>query len=479
MTFGDRPRATPGQGSLRRLAGGVAAVLVVAALFAGCGTAREQGASDRNAATSSASLGSVPDAGTDAGSADAGVDGDTDGTDAGDAGANDDGGANSAAADPPPTKKRHGEIAHFLRALDGLEARTRREHVRILWLGDSHGQADFWSGRVRSILQKRFGSGGPGFVHVAYRGYRHDGVDLGIKDKWRMVPKNPATSQPTADGIFGLAGVLTSSKVVASEASIEVMDASLPKKLQWDLCYRFSKASESISVTLAGGTPVVLSPAAGAPVGERTPLLHSTFVSDVPVVVATPKNKGPRLTVSPTAGYPSFCGAVVETDPLESPGVVLDNLGINGARYTTMLAWDEDAWLAEYMRRAPSLVIFEYGTNEAGDVGIKVETYADRVAKAVARIRKKKPDVDCIVLAPTERADQEERSARIRNALKEAAKANVCLFWDTIEHMGGKGSMRAWRDENPPKGAKDGIHLTVKGYQDLGDKLGQDIVKKF
>lgn len=453
------------------------ALAATVTLSAGCGTARERGAPERNAATSSAAASSalVPAAGTGA-AADAGAP-DPDAGDAGDAGG--DGGAGLGAEESPPTKKRRGELAHFLHALDGLEARTRKEHVRVLWLGDSHGQADFWSGRVRSILQKRFGSGGPGFVHVAYRGYRHDGVELGIKDKWRMVPKNPATSQPTADGIFGLAGVLTSSKVVASEASIEIMDASLPRKLQWDLCYRFSKAGESISVTLAGGTPVVLSPAAGAPVGERTPLLHSTFVSDVPVVVATPKNKGPRLTVSPTAGYPSFCGAVVETDPLESPGVVLDNLGINGARYTTMLAWDEDAWLAEYLRRAPSLVIFEYGTNEAGDVGIKVETYAEKVGKAVARIRKKRPETDCIVLAPTERADQEERSARIRDALKEAAKTNVCLFWDTIEHMGGKGSMRAWRDENPPKGAKDGIHLTVKGYQDLGDQLGQDIVKKF
>lgn len=452
----------------------LAPLLGLAALVIGCGTAREQGASDRNAATSSAASAAVPGFGATPPGADAGaLDG---GATTDDGGAGDAGG--QGATDAPPTKKRHGELAHFLSALDGLEARTRKEHVRILWLGDSHGQADFWSGRVRSILQKRFGSGGPGFVHVAYRGYRHDGVEVGQSDKWRMVPKNPATSQPTADGVFGLAGVLTSSKSIGNEAHIEVMDASLSKKLSWDVCYRFSKAGESFTATLAGGTPVTLAPAAGATFGEKPPLLHSTFVSDVPVVVATPKNKGPRLTLTPAAGYPSFCGVVVETDPLESPGVVLDNLGINGARYTTMLAWDEDAWLTEYLRRAPSLVIFEYGTNEAGDVGIKVETYAEKVARAVQRIRKKRPETDCIILAPTERADQEERSARIRDSLREAAKTNVCLFWDTIDKMGGKGSMRTWRDENPPKGAKDGIHLTVKGYFELGDALGQDIVKK-
>lgn len=437
------------------------------ALSAGCGTAREQGTSDRNAPTSTAATGQLPStlapdaaapSADDAGPGDAGADG--------------------SAADPPPMKKRHGELAHFLTALDGLEARTRKEHVRILWLGDSHGQADFWSGRLRSTLQKRFGSGGPGFIHVAYRGSRHDGVELGIKDKWHNTPKNPATSEKSADAVYGLAGVATSSKTIGAQASIEILDPSLPAKLRWDLCHRFHKAGESFSVTLAGGTPVVLTPDKTATFGDHPPLLHSTFVSEVPVTVGTPRNKGPKLVVSPTAGYPSFCGAVVETDPAESPGVVLDNLGINGARYSTMLAWDEEAWLSEYLRRSPSLVIFEYGTNESGDVGVKVETYAEKVGRAVARIRKKKPDTDCIILAPTDRADQEERSSKIRDTLREAAKANVCWFWDTIDAMGGKGSMRTWRDENPPRGAKDGIHLTVRGYLELGDRLAQDILKK-
>lgn len=385
-----------------------------------------------------------------------------------------------ALAEPePPQKKRTGDLARFFTALDGLERRTRKEHVRVLWLGDSHGQADFWSGKLRTALQKRFGNGGPGFVHVAYRGYRHDGVEVGMTHKWRTTPRGPSTSVPSGDGMFGLGGLLTTAKEPGSEATIEVQDSSLPKKLRWDLCYRFDKPDESITMMLPGIAPVTLTPAAGAPLPEHPPLLHVTFNTDVPVQVAAPKNKGPRLTVSSAAGYPSYCGAVIETDPLESPGVVLDSLGINGARFTTALAWDEAAWLAELSRRSPSLVIFEYGTNEAGDVGVKAETYAEKVTKLVARIHKIKADADCLVLAPTERADQEERSARIRDIWREAARANQCMFWDTIEVMGGRGSMRQWRDENPARGAKDGIHLTVRGYYELGERLAQDILHKY
>ena len=51
---------------------------------------------------------------------------------------------------------------------------------------------------------------------------------------------------------------------------------------------------------------------------------------------------------------------VVETDPAQGPGVVLDNLGINGARYGTALAWNEQAWAEAVKRRPPpELFVFE------------------------------------------------------------------------------------------------------------------------
>lgn len=442
-------------------------------VMAACGTAREQGAPERTAASTAAGSGSTPPPA--AMSADAGLPSVDDGGTAVLADAGDPGTAPALAAAEPP-KKRTGDLARFYTALDGLAAGARKDHVRVLWLGDSHGQADFWSGKLRSLLQKRFGNGGPGFVHLAYKGYRHDGVELITKDKWATTPRGPATGKTTGDGVFGLGGLLTSTTTAGAEAAVEIRDAGLTGKLHWDLCYRFSKAGDSLTVSLQGKKPVTLS--AGPKLAEPGPLQHMKLTTEAGVVPAS-TNKGPRLTVQPTAGYPSLCGVVIETDPTESPGVVLDVLGINGARYTTALAWNEEAWLAEYMRRSPDLVIFEYGTNESGDVGIKESFYQDKVTRLVNRVRKKKPDTDCAVLAPTERADQEERSARIRDILRDAAKQNGCFFWDTIEVMGGKGAMRAWRDKNPPFGAKDGIHLTVKGYYELGERLAADLMKRY
>ncbi|MBK8251970.1 MAG: hypothetical protein IPK82_04805 [Polyangiaceae bacterium] len=424
-----------------------------------CGTAREQGAPERTAASTAAAQTSVTAPTTIAVDADAGTD-----ADAGD------GGTAETAERPAPLPKREGDLARFYTALDALKAGTRKDHVRILWLGDSHGQADFWSGKLRSILQKRFGNGGPGFVHLGYKGYRHDGVEVIIKEKWSIAPKNPAASNKAGDGIFGLGGVLMTPKEPGAEAGVEIKDTSLTGKLKWDLCVRFNRAGDEITANITGKKPIKLK--ASGKASERSALVHSPFATD-------PVEKGMRLMVQPSAGYPSLCGVVIETDPLESPGVVLDVAGINGARYTTALGWNEEAWTAEFMRRSPELVIFEYGTNESGDVGIKAEVYEERAAKLVERVRNKKPDIDCAILAPTERSDQEERSARIRDILKAAAKTNKCWFWDTIDVMGGKGSMRKWTLENPPKGAKDGVHLTVRGYYSLGERLADDLMQKY
>jgi lysophospholipase L1-like esterase len=89
----------------------------------------------------------------------------------------------------------------------------------------------------------------------------------------------------------------------------------------------------------------------------------------------------------------------------------------------------------------------------------------------MARVRTASPDADCLVLAPTDRADTLERTPLVRDALREAATASGCGFWDTYATMGGKGSIITWRSETPPRAGPDGVHLNARGYRDLGDKL--------
>ena len=368
-----------------------------------------------------------------------------------------------------PTLRTAGhELDNFHAALRDLEKHTRKEHVRVAWLGDSHGASDFWSGALRTALQKRFGNGGPGFVNVGHKGYRHDGVKMDIGGTWRPRPKGASTVIPSPDGIFGLGGFLMIGQEGGPRSlmTIPAQDPPLPAALSWDLCYKLATKKDEIEVKVNGVSTAKL-PLAGA---ARGALSHHVFTS---------KGAETTFAVVPTAGYPEFCGVVIEADPAAQAGVVVDTLGINGARLATPLAWDEASWVSELSRRVPALVILEYGTNEAGDYNIDPLVYIRHLTDVMARVHRASAKSDCLVLAPTDRADTRDRTPRVRDALEQAAKAVGCGFWDTYKVMGGPGSILTWRAETPPRAAADGVHLTLRGYRELGDRLATDVLSGY
>lgn len=365
---------------------------------------------------------------------------------------------------PPPPPPGPLEFARFHAALRDLERGARKEHVRVAWFGDSHGQADFWSGALRDALQKRFGKGGPGFVHIGWKNYRHDGVKISVENKWKVKPKAPTAPSKTEDGVFGLGGILTSSFAGVGRAYVQVSDAQLEGKLSWDLCYRLHSADEQFQLTLDSGTRKIVGAAKNETVNQLRHLLLSSTGQD-------------RITVSPVRGTPDFCGVIIERDPADHPGVVLDTLGINGARLSTPLGWNEAAFGAEFVRRKHALVILEYGTNESGDAQVDPAKYTKRVVQLMERMRKFVPEVDCLALAPTDRTETVERTPRVRDAIQKGAQEAGCSFWDTYTHMGGAGSIRAWSQEANPRASKDGIHLTQRGYRELGEALATHVLQ--
>jgi lysophospholipase L1-like esterase len=362
-----------------------------------------------------------------------------------------------------PYASKTPELARFHAALNELERRRSKRHVRILWLGDSHGQADFWSGQVRKQLQARFGNAGPGFLHLGYKNYRHDGIKLDIQGKWRMRPKKPVGVSKQDDGVFGLGGLLMSGYDDNPRVELTLNEPLPGATAHYDLCYRLVQQGDAIAYAIDGAKETLAS--AGGPLGGLT---H---------VALQGKPAGP-LVVRPI-GRTDLCGVILETDPDTQPGVVVDTLAINGARYGTMLAWDETAWVMEVERRAPDLVILELGTNEAGDGTPAYNKVSGQVGELLGRVRKAGKNVDCVVVSSTDRADAETRTTKMRATLKEAAKREGCFWFDAWELLGGEGAMAKLREEPEPRVQPDGIHLTIKGYRALGGQMVDALLKGY
>jgi lysophospholipase L1-like esterase len=395
--------------------------------------------------------------------------------------------ASASASDPKPEARspepHSGPLGHFLDALRDLEKGRRTDHVRIMWLGDSHAQADFWTGGLRTALQARFGDAGPGFIHLGMSKYRHGDVELELKGDWRTRPKAPSSVATWADGAYGLGGILNGGYAGTRLAGITIKDDALAgkKKLRWDVCVKLNTDRDLFILEVGGGERHVIgAPAAIATAQKRRPdggpyephdKLNELFHMPLITSMAT------QLAVHIEDGVPDFCGVTVETDPADGAGVIVDNLGINGARYATALAWNADAWIAEVQRRPPELFVLEYGGNEASDATPQPDQYEKNATELIARTKRAAPNASCLVVGPSDRVDAESRIPVIVEAVERAAAAGGCMFWNTYRVMGGKGSLKKWREEK--KAAVDGVHLMPKGYAEVAALLTQDILAQY
>ena len=80
----------------------------------------------------------------------------------------------------------------------------------------------------------------------------------------------------------------------------------------------------------------------------------------------------------------------------ETPGVVYDSLGMNGA-FTTVPAriFNEPQWAEQLQRRKPDLVILNYGTNESGFAAYVGGWYEQELSLAIGRLRAALPGARC------------------------------------------------------------------------------------
>ncbi|MBX3211666.1 MAG: hypothetical protein KF850_06510 [Labilithrix sp.] len=165
---------------------------------------------------------------------------------------------------------------------------------------------------------------------------------------------------------------------------------------------------------------------------------------------------------------------------------MLDALGINRARITTALSWNEHHWAEQLKHRAPALVVFAYGTNESTDIEMAQHVYERQLVDALGRVARAVPSASCLMLGPPDRAIETKdgwvtapKIAEIIAAQRRVAEAAGCAFYDQLAAMGGDGAIAGWAAETPPRAQKDRVHLTRDGYAQLGSSFASDLMRAY
>ncbi len=156
----------------------------------------------------------------------------------------------------PPASSSAGEVAPaaapppWRGTFEALTSRTRAESVHVVWLGDSHTAADFWTQAVRAELQARYGNGGPGFLRLGISPYRHGRAKVVTAGRWRRVPSAPARVTPTDDGVFALGGMRAEPISADARVTVELYTTAVRGEARWDLSFRFPKPNASFALEL-------------------------------------------------------------------------------------------------------------------------------------------------------------------------------------------------------------------------------------
>lgn len=340
--------------------------------------------------------------------------------------------------------------------------------ARIMVYGASHVAADFFSNVVRERLQTRFGDAGHGFLMPArpWRGYRHlGGVSVESPRRgWEGLRVRASTRDVEP---LGHAGMAVEGDSANSWGRIDTGERAVGR---WVIFYLEQPEGGSFDVSVDGRRVARIATASDEVRGG----FRAFTMPDAPHQLEV------RLRGD---GPVRIFGSSVER---EAPGVIVDTMGLNGARAVSHLYWQEEMH-RQYLRMlAPDLVILAYGTNESGDDGHPIEEYEAELRAVVARTRGTVPDAACMLIGPSDRPMREDgeyvdrpRTTEVNEVQRRVSRDMGCVYFDLVAFGGGPLSMLQWAHTNPPFAQRDYVHFTGRGYHRLGDVLHDTLLRAF
>lgn len=389
---------------------------------------------------------------------------------------------------------------------DDPQTKTREDQTRIVVWGASHVAGDMFTGSFRNELKARFGDAGLGFIVPAspWRDYYNRDANISFSDHWDSSWVSRRNRRE--DGRYGLAGVTFEGDKRQAWAKVSTARTAT-----------FGRMVDRIEVWYwrdeRGGDFVVqvdkrFSKRVKTRVDKRKKEVpgFAVWSTDVPL-------GRHEVEVRPAGnGKVTLFGLVLDQ---KGPGVVMDSLGINGARATDQLEWDAGLFTQQLQRRDPDLVVLAYGTNDIGD-DEPVGEYERKLDIVINRVRSAVPEASCLFVGPSDRpvkieVEEDElaqmlasagmstalageaprkkgkrlvfsrrpRQQQIIDAQRKVSWRYGCGYWNWAGAMGGDLSMLKWVHADKPLGQPDYVHLTRDGYERIGQLFWDAVMGPF
>lgn len=330
----------------------------------------------------------------------------------------------------------------------------------VVYLGDSHVQADFGGSELRHRLTKASHDAGRGLI----------------------IPFKLAGTNEPNDYSIGMSSEYTASKLMRTPWATEMPFTGIglqPQTREYSIRFKSPSPARQIRFHTRGTVPTPVSIVAD---GIKTDFVGNIDNSGLAVIdLPDPASEfiidfeGDKTTV--------YGGIELIAD---SVGTSVHSIGNNGATFSSYATTDRFG--SGLSALSPDLVIIALGTNEAFG-RISVETLQNNIDVLLSTIRAHSPETKILLVGPTEcyrkvyrrRKGRRRTSSTVVNtktadiarAIRQYAEREGIPYYNHYAVAGSAAKMKAAKVLS-----RDGIHFTAGGYRLWGNLLSDAILNQ-
>lgn len=332
-------------------------------------------------------------------------------------------------------------------------AQEQNQPLTILHIGDSHVQADVFTGETRRLLAAWLNDDncarGITFPHAMVGSNNPDDFTATSQGQWQRVVNSPDV------GIFGVSAL---SKSTNNEFTLTLNNSS-------------GSLFNRVRIFFNSNEPLVF-----------------PYLKGEGTLIERSINSATYSLTNPSKIITIGSNSQLNSGELWLHGIELDNnlsklkyhsAGVNGATVATFLK--SSRFAQQVGQLTPNFVIISLGTNDVYNPAFRRGVFKRNLKKLINTIKAASPNTIIILTTPGDHlingTDKNNLLKTIERAIKDVAKTEHCGVWDFYNVMGGDGSINLWAEKGLC--ARDMLHLNRKGYRLQGALLFEAITKLY
>jgi lysophospholipase L1-like esterase len=353
-------------------------------------------------------------------------------------------------------------LSPVFRAMSGLP--HSNQLVRIMHYGDSQIEGDRMTSVIRNKLQSRFGGSGIGLVPASQQNSYSLSLVQQNSDNWDRYLAYGPTDNRIEHCRFG---ALASFSRLQSDTLFSETDS----RIGW---IKFNRAPSAYENTRTFRQCRIF-------YGNNSePFINEIFERNQRIDAAIiPPSKGFNV-IRWTFNEP-VSDLLVQFRYTESPeiyglaldntsGIAVDNISLRGCAGLIFTSIDPHLLQQMYKELNVKLFILQFGGNVVPYIADNYRYYEKWYYRQIVRLKELCPGASILVIGIAdmsvkngEKFESYPNLDNVINAIKKAAFKAGAAFWDMQKAMGGKNSMPAWVNADPPLATSDYVHFNKRG----------------